>query len=420
MEVVVADLKSAYRTINEDEFPSKMELSFIEEDGFRQTLFYEKVQWDIDGHKAGLRYGENPDQKAAFYRLINGNLTIGKVKMLAPGRWLTSEAELLQSGKHPGKINITDVDAGLNILRYLSEDPAAVIIKHNNPCGAAIGGDIAEAYRKAYLADRIAAFGGAVVLNRPVDKSTAEQIDASYSEVVAAPEFEEGSFEILSRKKNLRIMKIASIARLQEYRAEQVVDFKSLIDGGIVAQWSFLPAARSPADFLPAVVEHKGTEYRVERQPSKQELADMYFGWMVEAGVTSNSVIYVKEGATVGVGTGEQDRVGVAEIARDKAYRKYADRLAWLDHGTPFNLLTDPKIREDILARTKRDCGGLRGSTMISDAFFPFRDGAEVGLREGVSAILQPGGSLRDFETIEACNEYGATMMFTGQRSFRH
>jgi phosphoribosylaminoimidazolecarboxamide formyltransferase/IMP cyclohydrolase len=146
----------------------------------------------------------------------------------------------------------------------------------------------------------------------------------------------------------------------------------------------------------------------------------MIFGWLVEAGITSNSVIYVKDGATVGIGTGEQDRVGVAEIARDKAYRKLADRLSWDRFNTPFNLLEKEEQKKEITIETQHQHGGLVGSVMISDAFFPFRDGAEVGLREGVSAILQPGGSLRDFETIEACNEYRAAMMFTGQRSFRH
>ena len=146
----------------------------------------------------------------------------------------------------------------------------------------------------------------------------------------------------------------------------------------------------------------------------------MYFGWMVEFGVTSNSVIYVKDGVTVGIGTGEQDRVGVAEIARDKAYRKLADRLAWERYETPYREIEWEARGQEILQEVSSAHGGLEGAVMISDAFFPFRDGVDVGIREGISAVVQPGGSLRDAEVIEACNEADVTMVFTGQRSFRH
>jgi phosphoribosylaminoimidazolecarboxamide formyltransferase/IMP cyclohydrolase len=156
------------------------------------------------------------------------------------------------------------------------------------------------------------------------------------------------------------------------------------------------------------------------RTPTEREYADMRFGWLVEAGVTSNSVMFVKDGVTVSIGAGEQDRVGAAVIARDKAYRKYADALSWSRHGMPYHLLESESARADIDEDTASAHGGLEGSVMISDAFFPFRDGVDVGLREGVSAVLQPGGSLRDFEVIQACNEYDAAMMFTGQRSFKH
>lgn len=413
-------LTEIYKTINKDNFPARMTISFENSESDRRTLVFEKVEWTVDGERSGLRYGENPDQKAAFYRLINGNLVLGDVRLIEPGRWLASDLELLQSGKHPGKINITDVDAGLNILRYFGDRTGVVIVKHNNPCGTAVGNDLAETYERAYLADRIAAFGGAVIANKPIDRSTAELIAEAYCEVVAAPEYEESAVDILKSRKNLRIMKIHGMSRLAEYAGVSVLDFKSLIDGGIIVQDSFRPAAKTPEDFLPARTEYKGKVYEVETEPTAEQLDDMYFGWMVEAGVTSNSVLYVKDGVTVGIGTGEQDRVGVAQIARDKAYRNYADRLAWQETKTPFSLLTDQDQKNAILERTEKAHGGLEGSVMISDAFFPFRDGAEVGLREGVSAILQPGGSLRDFETIVACNEYRAAMRFTGQRSFRH
>jgi phosphoribosylaminoimidazolecarboxamide formyltransferase/IMP cyclohydrolase len=415
----MSDLKKMYREINEDNFPAKMEIALYDDDG-RQSLFYEKVRWEIDGELKGLRYGENPDQPAALYRLVNGNIHLGDVETLKPGLHLASDAELLQSGKHPGKINITDVDAALNILRYFRDTPAAVIIKHNNPSGVAVAQSLAEAYEKAYMADRLAAFGGAVALNRSVDIETAEAINSSYCEVVAAPEFEPGTLDILGRRKNLRIMRIGNIARLEKFIGPKVLDFKSLMDGGMVLQYQFEPVIRQPEDFLPAQTIYKGVEYAVKRQPSAAERADMLFGWLVEAGVTSNSVIYVKNGATVGIGTGEQDRVGVAEIARDKAYRKYADRLAWERFAKPFNLLDDGPEKDAVLADARAARGGLSGSIMVSDAFFPFRDGVDVGIAEGVAGIVQPGGSLRDWEVIEACNEADVTMVFTGQRSFKH
>jgi phosphoribosylaminoimidazolecarboxamide formyltransferase/IMP cyclohydrolase len=413
------DFKSAYKTIMDDHFPPVMEISFVDEDG-RQTLVFEKATWLIDGIEKGLRYGENPGQEAALYRLVNGNLILGGVENIQPGWYLASDAELLQSGKHPGKINITDIDNALNILRYLTESPCAVIVKHNNPCGVAKAESLAEAYSKANMADRVAAFGGAIALNREVDMATAEHITENYAEVVAAPEFAEGVLDLFATKKNLRVMRITDIERLSEYAGMRFVDFKSLIDGGVVAQWSFMPEARKKEDLVPAQTSYKGQEYRIGRLPTEDEYDDLLFGWMVEAGVTSNSVIYVKDGVTVGIGTGEQDRVGVAEIARDKAYRKLADRLSWERHGTPYNTLEDPDAKTEVDRDVASEKGGLIGSRMISDAFFPFRDGVDVGIREGVTAVIQPGGSLRDFEVIEACNEAGVAMVFTGQRSFKH
>ncbi len=413
------DLTAAYRKMTGDQFPPRMEISFYD-DAKRQTLVYEKVEWTIAGEKKGLRYGENPDQPAAFYKLLNGNLLLGEVENITPGNYLVSDIELLQSGKHPGKTNITDIDNALNILRYFHEEPAVVIVKHNNPCGAAVDSRLSDAYEKALLADRIAAFGGAVACNRNIDKETAESIASGYTEVVAAPDYEEGAFDILASRKNLRIMKIANIEKLQSFIGKTVLDFKSLIDGGIIAQWSYVPKTRSKADCLPARVTYKGKEYSVKREPTEREFKDMLFGWLVESGITSNSVIYVKDGVTVGIGTGEQDRVGVAEIARDKAYRKCMERLAWQQYNCSFSELDSESKRKEINEKTETVRGGVQGSVMISDAFFPFRDGIDVGLREGVTAVIQPGGSLRDFESIEACNEYNAAMVFTGQRSFKH
>jgi phosphoribosylaminoimidazolecarboxamide formyltransferase/IMP cyclohydrolase len=413
------DLKKMYRTIMDDHFPPKMEISFVDTEK-RQTLFYEKVVWVVDDIEKGLRYGENPGQEAALYKLINGNLVLGETETLQPGQYLASDIELLQSGKHPGKTNLTDADNSLNILRYFVDKPTAVIVKHNNPCGVARADSLADAYLKANMADRVAAFGGCIALNKAVDKSTAEAISQQYAEVVVAPEFEGGVMDIFAAKKNLRIIRIKNIGRLNTFVGQRCVEFKSLIDGGIIAQWSFVPNTRTKEDIKLAECEYKGKTYRIDRQPTQAEYDDLIFGWLVESGITSNSVIFVKDQVTVGIGTGEQDRVGVAEIARDKAYRKLADRYCFEKLGIPYNELTDENKKAEIDKRVADEKGGLIGAAMVSDAFFPFRDGVDVGIRQGISAVIQPGGSGNDYQSIEACNEAGVTMVYTGQRSFKH
>jgi phosphoribosylaminoimidazolecarboxamide formyltransferase/IMP cyclohydrolase len=428
----MAELKEMYRTVMDDHFPETMTIAFGE-----QILTYRKRAWKIPDDKTGeliekgLRYGENPGQEAALYELVDGNLILGDCRFIEPGMSLVSsitEAEMLQAGKHPGKTNLTDLDNGLNILRYLDTRPAAVILKHNNPCGAAHGSSLTEAYDRANMADRIAAFGGCVVFNQAVDKSTAELVAANYLEVVAAPDYEEGTVEILKQRANLRIIQIVRMDRLTDYRTSRFLEFKSLMDGGIIVQQSPLNAVLSAEDFKPAETTYQGKTYKIKRSPTEEELRDLLFGWSIEQGVTSNSVLYVKNECTVGIGTGEQDRVGVAEIAVFKAYTKYADRLCFEKHGIPYKDLElaiakgerDQALKEEIDGATEKVKGDLIGSTMVSDAFFPFRDGVDVGLKEGISAVVQPGGSQRDFEVIEACNEAGATMIFTGQRAFKH
>lgn len=414
------DFKTAYKTIMDDHFPPRMEISFIEEDGRRQTLAYAKKAWLIDGVEKGLRYGENPGQEAALYKLEGGNLKLGEVTCIQAGRSLASDVELLQSGKHPGKTNITDADNALNIMRYLDASPCAVIVKHNNPCGAAYATSLAEAYDKANRADRVAAFGGAIALNREVDRETAALITENYAEVVVAPEFSAGAMELFARKKNLRVMRIGNMSRLASYAGQMVVDMKSLMDGGLIVQTSFVPVTRGKDGLVPAVASYKGQEYRIGRMPTEHEFNDLLFGWLVECGVTSNSVLYVKDGVTISIGAGGQDRVGMAQYARDKAYRNYADRLSWERCRTPYNALADAGLKRKIDEETSAEKGGLTGSCMVSDAFFPFRDGVDVGLQEGITAVIQPGGSERDFEVIEACNQVGAAMVFTGQRCFKH
>lgn len=428
------NLKKMYRTVMDDHFPADLKITFGD-----QTLVYQKRSWMIPDEKSGeliekgLRYGENPGQEAALYELVNGNLTLGDCTFIEPGKGLVSSIpveDMIQVGKHPGKTNMTDLDNAINIIKYLSDKPAVVIVKHNNPCGVAYGATPSDAYTRANMGDRIAAFGGCAVFNRAMDKGTAELISQNYLEVVGAPEFEEGAIDILAKRANLRIVRINRLDNLSSYTGARFVDFKCLIDGGIIVQQSPLNRIKTAADFLPAEVEYKQKTYAIERKPTEDDYADMLFGWQVEQGITSNSVIYVKDGVTVGIGTGEQDRVGVAEIAVFKAYTKYADALCFNRHGMPYKDLElmiikgqkDKGLLEEIDRETKDAKGGLIGATMVSDAFFPFRDGIDVGIKEGVNAVVQPGGSMRDFEVIEACNEANpqVTMVFTGQRAFKH
>lgn len=428
------DYKKAYRTIMDDHFPEDMVITFGD-----QTLTYRKRTWKIPDEgsgeliEKGLRYGENPGQEAALYELVNGNLVLGACQFIEPGNGLVSaitEDDMLQSGKHPGKTNLTDADNALNIVKFLTKKPAVSIMKHNNPSGVAYGETLAEAYDKANMADRIAAFGGCAAFNRPIDKASAELMSQNYLEVVVAPDYEEGTLEILKKRKNLRIIKIGRMEGLERYRTLRFVDFKSLSDGGIIVQQSPINAIASPEGFKPAVAFHQDKEYRIVRPPTDTEYEDMLFGWCVEQGVTSNSVLYIKEGVTVGIGTGEQDRVGVAEIAVFKAYTKYADALCFRKHGIPYKQLEQEieagkrkhAQKEEIDQQVQEERGGIKGAIMISDAFFPFRDGVDVGIKEGVTGIVHPGGSERDFESIEACNEAApqVTMVFTGQRAFKH
>lgn len=422
------DLKDMYRTVVKDAFPDTLTLTLGD-----MVLTYTKRIWDIDGEKRGLRYGENPDQPAALYELAQGRLELDGKEWRGPAGIISalSEAQMLQAGKHPGKTNLTDVDNGCNILQYLAQRPAAVILKHNNPCGAAWSREsIGDALTKAFWCDRIAAFGGAIVVNRPLDRKAAELISSNYFEVIAAPDFEPGVLDLLSSRKNLRILKLPALSHLENFAGTPFLDIKSLADGGLVLQQSFINRIRKPEDFQPAMATSKEGQTVTARKPSAAEADDLLFAWAVEAGVTSNSVIFARNGATVGIGTGEQDRVGCVELAVFKAYTKYADALAFTRHGLSLYQLKQ-KARTDNAAAaclqsveddTRKAQGGLAGSVMVSDGFFPFRDGVDVCIAEGVTAIAQPGGSLRDYEVIMAANEAvpQVAMVFTGQRSFKH
>jgi len=249
-----------------------------------------------------------------------------------------------------------------------------------------------------------------------------------YFEVVCAPDYEGSALDRIKKWKNLRILRIKEIERLQKYKTKRIIDFKSLMDGGLIIQESQPFAIKGKADLKVAETTYKGEVYKVKRTPSEKELDDMLFGWRVESGVSSNSALFVKDGATVAIGTGEQDRVGVVEIAVFKACTKFTDGQVFKKFGVPyavFRLEAERGLRrmedlKEIEEYVKAQKGGLLGSIVVSDGFFPFRDGVDAAIREGAVGVIQPGGSERDFEVIEACNEAGATMVFTGQRLFKH
>ncbi len=422
------DLRKMYKDIKEDPFPREMSIKLGD-----QEIKMRKRTWVVQDQEKGLRYGENPDQAAAMYEPVEGGLELGGGKFKGAGQGLVSaitEDDMLQAGKHPGKINLTDVDNGINILQYLHKKPAAVILKHNNPCGAAWSGDgVLDVLQKAYYSDRIAAFGGAVVLNRPIDLAGAEFLADNYLEGVAAPDFEPGALDRLKTRKNLRIIRMSGLGRLQEFSDYPFLDVKSLQDGGVIVQFSFTSRMREPGDFIPAQAQ-SGDQTVSARHPDERETEDLLFAWAVEAGVTSNSVLFARNGRTLSIGTGEQDRVGCVDLTIHKAYTKYMDMEIFKQTGQSIyqakeKARTDPeaaKLLDSVEEKARRDRADLPGAVMVSDGFFPFRDGVDLALEQGITAIAQPGGSMRDHEGIQALNEARpqAAMVFTGQRSFKH
>ena len=460
-------MTSQYQTFSGDHFPQYFLSGFTSEpDDVKlleatqaQVVLYEKVVWSVTNQKTGeaeergLRYGDNPAQEAALYRPINGNLILAGIEFVDTGNSLAgaidSEA-LVRSGKHPSRTNLTDIDSALGILRFFPETPAAAIIKHNNPSGVAIADSILDAYSRAWEADCIASFGGVLVANRPIDKPTAEAVTKQYFEVVCAPDYEEGVVDILASRKNLRVIRLPSIDRLADFAERRVMELKTLTDGSVAAQWSHLPSAgkegqiiRTAQDFANLVVppvdvperlpiegrlKRTGKTATIDRQPTERELRDLWFAWMVEGGVISNSIVAAKDGATLAIGVGGQDRVLMARQVVTKAYECKKALYAVRAHGFNFDALAlevrqgqfGPEVLDEIESRVDQERAGLPGSVAASDAFFPFRDGVDVLLQEGISAIVHPGGSLRDYDSVVACNEAGTSMVLTHQRSFRH
>ncbi|CAK7281592.1 MULTISPECIES: bifunctional phosphoribosylaminoimidazolecarboxamide formyltransferase/IMP cyclohydrolase [Streptomyces] len=299
-----------------------------------------------------LRYGENPHQDAALYVDGTGGL---------------AEAEQLH-GKEMSYNNYTDTDAARRAA-YDHDEPCVAIIKHANPCGIAIGADVAEAHRKAHACDPVSAYGGVIAVNRPVSREMAEQVADIFTEVIVAPDYEEGALEALTKKKNIRVLK-APGAPAGEVEAKQ-------IDGGLLVQVTdrLQAAGDDPANWTLASGEALSAE----------ELKELAFAWKACRAVKSNAILLAKDGASVGVGMGQVNRVDSCKLAVERAGEERA-----------------------------------RGSFAASDAFFPFPDGPEILIGAGVRAIVQPGGSIRDEQVVEAAKKAGVTMYFTGTRHFFH
>ncbi|MBA2921104.1 bifunctional phosphoribosylaminoimidazolecarboxamide formyltransferase/IMP cyclohydrolase [Sphingomonas sp. MAH-20] len=311
-----------------------------------------------------LRYGENPHQKAALY------LPAG------PSARGIAQAEQLQ-GKELSYNNFNDADAALELVaEFRDGPPTVVIVKHANPCGVATGETLLDAYKAALACDTVSAFGGIIACNRPLDGATAEAITEIFTEVVVAPDADEAAKAAFARKKNLRLL---LCGELPDPKRPGLM-LKS-IAGGVLVQ------SRDNG----AIGE---LQVVTKRQPSEQELADCRFAWTVAKHVKSNAIVYAKDGATAGVGAGQMNRLESARIAAWKA-KDAAEKAGWSEPRTI-------------------------GSAVASDAFFPFADGLLAAVEAGATAVIQPGGSIRDEEVIAAADEAGLAMVFTGIRHFRH
>ena len=317
--------------------------------GLNEKLF---LEFDL---VQGLRYGENPHQQAKFYSSANtGSYSLANAKQL--------------NGKELSYNNIQDANAALCIAREFDE-PFCVGLKHMNPCGAAIGTDVVDAWTKAYEADKVSIFGGIVAVNREVTREAAELMKPIFLEIIMAPSFSEGALEVLCTKKNLRLLQV------DMSKDDTVVNQYVSVNGGLLVQ-----------DLDKTTAEVTAEMCVTEAKPSAEQVTDLNFGWRIVKHVKSNAIVVVKDGHTVGVGAGQMNRVGSAEIALKQA----------------------------------QAAGFTVGLVLASDGFFPFDDTVTLAAQYGVTAIVQPGGSVRDEDSIKKANECGITMLCTGMRHFKH
>jgi len=352
-------MRKRYRTHLEEGFPPELRIILGEEE-----VVYEKA--------LSLRYGENPHQPAALYRPRKGRLTVGGLRELKTGKGGLSQT------------NVEDVDHALSILKYFDE-PACAVMKHLNPSGVAAsrgpGDPLRAIYRRARDCDSLAAFGSVVGFNEAVDGETAEELLSTFIEVVVAPSFDEEAMVVLARKKSLRVLQVENLGNVSRFVGDDPRPYtlKTLTDGSIILSTPLLTKVRGPGDLRTVT----------ERTPTPREAADLVFSWHVCMNVRSNGVVISKDRATLGVGTGQQDRVTAVKLALEKAVAR--------GHGDD-----------------------LEGAVLASDGFFPFPDSVELMSEYGVSACVQPGGSMRDKAVVRACDERGIAMAFTDERCFRH
>ena len=351
-------IRKKYSTKLEEDYPETMKIIIGDEE-----VVYRKHM--------SLRYGENPHQPAAFYSPTEGALTVGDIKLLKSGK----------SGL--SMTNVEDTNNSTRIVSYFDQ-PACAVMKHVNPSGAAAQNKdepLVEVYKKARDCDSLAAFGSVVGFNRVVDVATAEEIMNSYVEGVVAPGYQEGCMEFFEEKKNIRIMQVDDLDEISKFMGDPMrpLDISVQSDGSIVLQAPMLTKIRS-IDDLRVVTE---------TEPSEQELKDLLFSWYICMNVRSNGVVLGKDNATIGIGTGQQDRVTAVKLALEKAEMRGHEEM-------------------------------IPGSVLASDGFFPFRDSIDLLAEYGVTACVQPGGSIRDKKIIKACNEHGIAMAFTDERCFRH
>jgi phosphoribosylaminoimidazolecarboxamide formyltransferase/IMP cyclohydrolase len=316
--------------------------------------------------KMGLRYGENPHQQAALYVPVGPHV-----------RGIAQAEQVL--GKELSYNNLNDANAALELVSEFREaDPTVVIVKHANPCGVATRGSLIDAWREALACDSVSAFGGIVATNRPLDAETAEAITQIFTEVVVAPDAEDDAKAIFAKKKNLRLLLTGELP--DPRRGGQTM---AVITGGLLMQ-----------DRDNGMVARDELKCVTKRQPTDQELADCLFAWTVAKHVKSNAIVYAKDGVTAGIGAGQMNRRDSARIAAIRA-KEAAEANGWPEPRTV-------------------------GSAVASDAFFPFADGLLAAADAGATAVIQPGGSIRDEEVIAAADEAGLAMLFTGMRHFRH
>jgi AICAR transformylase/IMP cyclohydrolase PurH len=356
------EIRRIYRTAREEDLPQSLKLTLGD-----KMFEYSKVQWKVEGRMRGLRYGTNPHQKGALYRSKLSKGGIGNVDWVKWGK------------DGPSATNIEDGSHGLRITSYFKE-PAVAVMKHLNPSGVAVSNghdSLSQVYARARDADNRAAFGSVLVFNTTVDRNTADEIMKSFVEVVYAPGYGSEALAVFESKKDIRIGKVPAQPKDDATMPPDVV---VLDDGSLIVEDQYRTRILSLDDVKQLPVPTK-------KKPSDKEYVDLLHAWWVACEVRSNAVVFWKDGTSLAIGTGQQDRIGAIENSIDKAHK--------LAHS-------------------------LEGSVLASDGFLPKLDNVEALAKEKVLAIVQPGGSVEDKNIVRACDEYGIKMILTGERSFRH